>query len=130
MAGGEGDCTVVVVGAGAAGALTATHLVTGLSQRFRVVVVDPAPTTGRGVAYSTTDERHLLNVPAAGMSLFPRDPEHFLTWVRRHHDPETAATDFVPRHVFGSYVESMLEAASQFPGNARLERVHDTVTAV
>ena len=32
----EGDCRVVVVGAGAGGALVATHLVTALSSRFRV----------------------------------------------------------------------------------------------
>ena len=106
MRGGEGDCCVVVVGAGAAGALTASHLVTGLSQRYRVVLVDPAPTTGRGTAYSTTDERHLLNVPASGMSAFPRDPEHFFRWVRRHHDAEAQPQDFVPRHVYGAYVES------------------------
>ena len=46
MRGGEGDCCVVVVGAGAAGALTASHLVTALSSRYRVALVDPAPTHG------------------------------------------------------------------------------------
>ncbi len=122
MAGGEGDCCVVVVGAGAAGALTASHLVTGLSSRYRVVLVDPAPTTGRGTAYSTRDDRHLLNVPASGMSAFPRDPEHFFRWVRRHHDAEAKPQDFVPRYVYGSYLESLLETAAEFPGNARLER--------
>ena len=93
----EGDCRVVVVGAGAGGALVATHLVTALSSRFRVELVDPAPTTGRGQAYSTTDERHLLNVPASGMSAFPRDPEHFLRWLRTHHDPRFQPHDFAPR---------------------------------
>ena len=44
----EGDCRVVVVGAGAGGTLVATHLVTALSSRFRVELVDPAPTTGAG----------------------------------------------------------------------------------
>ena len=88
----EGDCRVVVVGAGAGGTLVATHLVTALSSRFRVELVDPAPTTGRGQAYSTTDDRHLLNVPASGMSAFPRDPEHFLRWLRNHHDPTSSPT--------------------------------------
>lgn len=128
--GGEGDGTVVVVGAGAAGALTASHLVTGLSQRHRVVLVDPVPTTGRGAAYSTTDPRHLLNVPASGMSAFPRDPEHFFRWVRRHHDAATQPQDFVPRHVYGSYVEDLLATASEYPGNARLHRVHRPVTGL
>ena len=118
----EGDCRVVVVGAGAGGALVATHLVTALSSRFRVELVDPAPTTGRGQAYSTTDDRHLLNVPASGMSAFPRDPEHFLRWLRNHHDPRFQPHDFAPRAVFGRYVESLLTTATEFPGNARLVR--------
>ena len=122
MRGGEGDCCVVVVGAGAGGALTASHLVTGLSARFRVELVDPAPVTGRGTAYSTTDDRHLLNVPASGMSAFPRDPEHFYRWVRQHHDPQAQPQDFVPRRVYGDYVEGLLRTAAEYPANARLVR--------
>src|SRR6476661_10458637 len=118
----EGDCRVVVVGAGAGGTLVATHLVTALSSRFKVELVDPAPTTGRGQAYSTTDERHLLNVPASGMSAFPRDPEHFLRWLRNHHDPKFQPHDFAPRAVFGRYIEGLLTTATEFPGNARLVR--------
>ncbi|WP_210504098.1 FAD/NAD(P)-binding protein [Nocardioides xinjiangensis] len=118
----EGDCRVVVVGAGAGGTLVATHLVTALSSRFRVELVDPAPTTGRGQAYSTADDRHLLNVPASGMSAFPRDPEHFLRWLRNHHDPRFQPHDFAPRAVFGRYVESLLTTATEYPGNARLVR--------
>ena len=123
MGAGEGDCCVVVVGAGAAGALTASHLVTGLSSRYRVVLVDPAPTTGRGAAYSTSDERHLLNVPASGMSAFPRDPEHFFRWVRTHHDPLAQPQDFVPRRVYGDYVHSLLLTASGAMGAEELKPV-------
>ena len=130
MRGGEGDCCVVVVGAGAAGALTASHLVTSLSPRYRVTLVDPAPTTGRGPAYSTTDERHLLNVPASGMSAFPRDPEHFFRWVRNHHDPQAQPQDFVPRAVYGDYVQSLLQTATEYPGNARLERRQEAVAGI
>src|SRR5262245_46529263 len=130
MRGGEGDRCVVVVGAGAGGALTASHLVTGLSARFQVVLVDPVPTTGRGTAYRTTDDRHLLNVPASGMSAFPRDPEHFYRWVRAHHDPAVQPQDFVPRRVYGDYVEALLGTAAQYPANARLVRRQARVTGV
>ncbi len=130
MRGGEGDCCVVVVGAGAAGALTASHLVTSLSPRYRVALVDPAPTTGRGPAYSTTDERHLLNVPASGMSAFPRDPEHFFRWVRNHHDPQAQPQDFVPRAAYGDYVQGLLQTATEYPGNARLERRQEAVAGI
>ena len=126
----EGDCRVVVVGAGAGGTLVATHLVTALSSRFRVELVDPAPTTGRGQAYSTTDERHLLNVPASGMSAFPRDPEHFLRWLRNNHDPKFQPHDFAPRAAFGRYIEGLLTTATEFPGNARLVRRHAEVADV
>jgi uncharacterized NAD(P)/FAD-binding protein YdhS len=122
MRGGEGDCCVVVVGAGAGGALTAAHLVTGLSSRFRVELVDPSPATGRGTAYSTDDDRHLLNVPASGMSAFPRDPDHFYRWVRQHHDRQAQPQDFIPRRVYGEYVEGLLRTAAEYPANARLVR--------
>ncbi|GAB3991549.1 FAD/NAD(P)-binding protein [Nocardioides marmoraquaticus] len=118
------------MGAGAGGALAATHLVTALSPRHRVVLVDPGETTGRGAAYSTTDERHLLNVPASGMTAFPRDPEHFFRWVRRHRDPEAQPQHFVPRRWYGDYVEGLLETAAEYPGNAGLERRRARVTDV
>ncbi len=130
MHGGEGDCCVVVVGAGAGGALTAAHLVTGLSSRFRVELVDPSPATGRGTAYSTRDDRHLLNVPASGMSAFPRDPDHFYRWVRQHHDPNAQPQDFVPRYVYGDYVEGLLRTAAEYPANARLVRRHAGVVGI
>ena len=119
---GTGDRCVVVVGAGAGGTLVATHLLTALSTRFRVELVDDAPTTGRGPAYSTTDERHLLNVPASGMSAFPRDPDHFLRWLRNHHDPDFQPQRFAPRGVYGTYIQSLLTTAAEFPGNASFVR--------
>lgn len=130
MRGGEGDCCVVVVGAGVGGALTASHLVTGLSSRFRVELVDPAPTTWRGPAYSTTDDRHLLNVPASGLSAFPRDPEHFFRWVRQHHDSSAQPQGFVPRRVYGDYLEGLLRTASEYPGYARLVRRQARVAGI
>ena len=130
MRGGEGDNCVVVVGAGAAGALTASHLVTSLSPRYRIALVDPSPTTGRGAAYSTPDERHLLNVPASGMSAFPRDPEHFFRWVRNHHDKEAQPQDFIPRSVYGDYIHGLLQTAAEYPGNARLERREEAVVGI
>ena len=79
---------IVVVGAGAAGSLTALHL--GRTARRRgtpldVVLVDPAPYRPRGTAFGTTDRQHLLNVPAGGMSALPEDPGHFVAWRARHH---------------------------------------------
>ncbi|MDX6556277.1 MAG: FAD-NAD(P)-binding, partial [Miltoncostaeaceae bacterium] len=53
---------VAVVGGGAAGALAAVHLLAAGAPD--VVVVDPAPHVGPGVAYGPTARDTLLNVPA------------------------------------------------------------------
>jgi uncharacterized NAD(P)/FAD-binding protein YdhS len=98
--------TVVIIGAGASGTLLAAHLLrTG---NARVVLVERGERVGRGVAYGTGFAGHLLNVPAASMSGLPEDSQHFLRFARRHHDPATEPTTFVPRLVYGAYLESLL----------------------
>src|SRR5580765_2489998 len=106
--------TVVVVGAGAAGALTAIHLARGAGRRstdIDIVLVDPSDRTGRGVAYSTDDEQHLLNVQAAGMSALPEDPSHFVDWRTRDNSITPGSSDtaadpaaFASRRQFGRYL--------------------------
>src|SRR4051812_50070655 len=74
---------VAVVGAGAAGSLTALHLARAARRRstaLDVVLVDPALHRARGTAFGTTDPQHLLNVVAGGMSALPEDPGHFVAW--------------------------------------------------
>ena len=57
------------------------------------MLVEERARLGRGVAYSTTSDAHLLNVPAAGMSAFPDEPGHFLQWARARR-PEIHAVLF------------------------------------
>jgi uncharacterized NAD(P)/FAD-binding protein YdhS len=105
---------VAVIGAGAAGTLTAIHLV-GRAARdgspHDLVLLDPRAERGQGVAYSTTDRRHLLNVPAGGMSALPDLPSHLVDWLRANGSPDTAPTDFVPRADYGRYLDATLTAA-------------------
>jgi uncharacterized NAD(P)/FAD-binding protein YdhS len=104
---------VAVVGAGAAGTLTAVHLASGSrvrrGERLEILLVDPAERVGRGVAYSTSDDRHLLNVPVSGMSAFPDEPDHFLDWLCRHVDSRTAPGDFARRSDFAAYLDDTLQ---------------------
>ena len=113
----QGECPtprrVAVVGAGAAGTLTAVHLAAASrgrrGERLEILLVDPAERPGRGVAYSTSDDRHLLNVPAAGMSAFPDQPHHFLDWLCLHVDSRTAPGDFARRSDFAAYLDDTLQ---------------------
>jgi len=97
---------VVVVGGGASGTLAALHLIrqaSGAGAPLALHIVEPNQ-LGRGVAYSTGNLRHRLNVPSAGMSALPEEPAHFVHWLRAHYDPAFARAGFAPRAVFGAYL--------------------------
>ncbi|WP_296601500.1 FAD/NAD(P)-binding protein [Nocardioides sp.] len=103
---------VVVVGAGAGGTLTALHLVRAARSSARpidVVLLDPADQWGRGAAFGTTDDAHLLNVPASGMSALPDDPDSFVRWLAaRSGDGSVDPHAFVPRRLFARYLDEIL----------------------
>src|SRR4051812_36170221 len=88
----------VVVGGGCSGALVTVHQLERASGP--VVLVDPAPEPGRGVAYRPDGNGFLLNSRACSMSAWPDRPGDFVTWCDRAGlavDDDT----FAPRAVFG-----------------------------
>lgn len=108
----RGRATIVIVGGGAAGTLTTLHLLRTARRRttpLDLVVVDPADRLGRGVAFGTTHDEHLLNVPAAGMTALPEEPAHFVGWagaqtVHGFCEPNS----FVSRRQFALYLDELL----------------------
>ena len=98
---------IAIIGGGVSGSLTAYHL---LLQEVgaRVIVIDPRPELGLGLAYSTPSLRHLLNVPAGKISALPHQPDHFLLWLQTNYDAAATASMFAPRAVFGRYIQSLL----------------------
>ncbi|HEX7243894.1 MAG TPA: FAD/NAD(P)-binding protein [Longimicrobiaceae bacterium] len=103
--------TIVIIGGGFSGTLTAVHLLRGeWPDGVHVVLVNRSGPQARGVAYGTRSAAHVLNVPAGRMSALPDDEEHFLRFVRRR-DPAVGAGDFVQRSLYGEYLERTLEEA-------------------
>ena len=130
---GSGESSVVVVGAGAAGVLTALRLLDqaeARGRRLEVVLVDPAAEAGRGIAYSTREPTHLLNVPAGRLSADTADPGEFVRWASESLGRTVEPADFLPRHVLGSYLADRLATAAGRCRRARLRRVHDRVIGV
>jgi uncharacterized NAD(P)/FAD-binding protein YdhS len=117
--------STLIVGAGAAGTLTAARLLDESVRRrvaVNVTLVDPRPVAGRGVAYSTGDKRHLLNVPAYQLSAYPEDGEHFLCWLDARGirvDPYT----FAPRALYGEYLGHVLDEAARAAAGSTLRHV-------
>lgn len=114
---------VAVVGGGAAGALSAVHLMRRVEEGgVEVTLVDAHADFGPGLAYGTTDPQHLLNVPACRMGGISGHPEHFHEWVRER-GGEAGPEAFLPRGLFGTYLRSLLdETEASCTQRARLDR--------
>jgi uncharacterized NAD(P)/FAD-binding protein YdhS len=121
--------TVAIVGAGFCGTAVATNLLRMTDERLRVVLIDAAQ-IGRGLAYRPSRYPYLLNVPAARMSASIAEPLQFLEFARRR-CPGAAAGDFLPRALYGDYLEWTLRTAESNPrARSELQRVHGRVVAL
>ena len=65
---------VAIIGGGASGTLTAIHLMASRAHDLCTTLHDASGELGQGLAYGTTDRRHLLNVRSRHMSAFPDIP--------------------------------------------------------
>jgi len=102
---------IAIIGGGAAGAAVFGELL----RRDHIATVhwvaNPA-SLGRGVAYATHDDRHLLNVRAAGMGLFLDHKDDFIKHAHRELGHADAA-DFLPRRLFGDFIQAQIRTQIQ-----------------
>ena len=123
--------TIVIVGGGFSGTAVAINLLRNPPRRpTRVVLIDRDGAFGRGLAYAQRDFPYLLNVPAGRMSARAEAPLEFLQFAQRRY-AQAGAHDFLPRAVFGDYLNELLITAQlQSPRHVLLERLQATVVAV
>lgn len=109
-----GRPSVTIIGGGASGVLLAAHLLRDPETDIAVTLIERRGELGQGVAYSASQRDHRVNVPARGMSAFSDDPEHFSRWLQtRGYAPAGSAWVFVPRRLYGAYLEDVLRQAGQ-----------------
>lgn len=106
---------VAILGGGLSGAITAFHLARAIAPgAAEIVVVEPRAALGGGLAYSTDEPAHRINVPASKMTIVSAEPDHFMDWLaaaRVEMSPGTLTLrgDFFPeRGIFGRYVAAHL----------------------
>jgi uncharacterized NAD(P)/FAD-binding protein YdhS len=130
--------TIAIVGGGFSGSLLAFHLLNRCGPRDRVLLIERNRHFGLGLAYSTGNPSHLLNVRAGNMSAFSDRPSHFVEWLRDLSGEELATlpeppgpTGFVPRGLFGRYVQQLLGDRIWRDARSRqLDLVSDEVVAL
>lgn len=105
----EDHVDIAVVGGGASAVLLVAALRREAGDAMpSVAVIDPADTVGPGVAYSTIDAHHRMNVRASGLSTLADDPDHFVKWLAAA-DPSVAPHQFAHRYHYGQYLAEMFE---------------------
>src|SRR5690606_12275089 len=106
---------VVIIGGGFSGTALAVQLLRCGDARREITLIESGERLGRGIAYGTSLDSHVLNTRAGRMSLLPDDPEHFVGWLRRR-GHAASGDDFVSRRLYGDYVEDTFLAALREAG--------------
>ncbi len=108
---------IAIIGGGASSVLLALNVARKTSSSLEITIIEPREVLGEGIAYSTKDEGHVLNVPAGRMSAFMDQPEHFMNWAGC--DKNT----FVARKIYAQYLQKSLESLTK--GKIELKHLQD-----
>ncbi len=126
--------TIAIIGAGVSGSLLALHLLRRCPAAC-IVLIERHRQFGRGLAYATGNDSHLLNVPAGRMSAFQDRPGDFVEWLQRQEASGRDGTpfdagSFVPRRLFGAYVRHLLNGELKGGAAGRLELLRGEVVDI
>ncbi|HLO48078.1 MAG TPA: FAD/NAD(P)-binding protein, partial [Kamptonema sp.] len=127
---------IAIIGGGFSGVMVAVHLLKLAQNPLEIKLIERQPLMGRGRAYSGDSASYLLNVPAGKMSAFADRPDHFLNWLKTQ--PQLThnlaggvkAETFIPRHIYGKYIEAILETAAIASQCGHLERICDEAISI
>ncbi|MBP0597360.1 FAD/NAD(P)-binding protein [Herbaspirillum sp. LeCh32-8] len=122
---------LAIIGGGFAGTVTAIKLLRairadadGNAAPVSIRIIESRAELGRGIAYSTDNDDHIVNGPAQLFGLYPDRPSHLADWLAanaaRHGWTPPAGASFAeafpPRRLYGSYVQQELQQALRDAG--------------
>jgi uncharacterized NAD(P)/FAD-binding protein YdhS len=99
--------TLVIVGGGFSSTVAAVEFIRALSHQAELIIIDEHGNFGPGVAYSSQNEGHVLNVPAGNMSALTGDPSSFLSYCNER-GLRVHSGSFISRVEYGRYLSALL----------------------
>jgi uncharacterized NAD(P)/FAD-binding protein YdhS len=128
---------IAIIGGGFSGAVVALQLARKARTPLRVSIFEPRPMLGGGVAYSSPDPAHRINVPATRMTVFSETPTDFHDWLIREdkiaEDPAMAMPDgtlFPKRALFGRYIAEQFGRRGDHSDFVRITHIRDAASRV
>jgi len=120
---------IAIIGGGFAGTMLAVQLAMRSSHPLQILLYDQSGAFARGTAYGTRNPAHLLNVPAGRMGAFADKIGDFQQWLESR-EYRTSPQDFMPRALYGDYLESLLAGAQDNSNHVTIETVAAGITGV
>lgn len=109
--------SIAIVGAGYSGVSLAANIHRLAKTPIHIYLIGKLALFGKGVAYSTQNPLHLLNVRAKDMSAFNHDDMHFVNWLKMKNihaqlgiENDELHDYFIPRKFYGDYLADILRA--------------------
>ena len=115
--------TIQIAIIGGLGGVTTLYQIVEMLKKERldldieINVLEKTDNVGPGLAYSTMEDAHILNLPAGAMSAIPGQSDHFIKWVSTNNKcyrefpnlVEVLPETFVPRRLFGIYLNDLAQ---------------------
>lgn len=101
---------VLIIGGGAAAVASVNRLLQSPHGLNKITVISQDKNIGYGLAYSTTEDAHILNIPAAAMSL-PGELgfDEWLVLNCHYQNAQDAEQRYVARHLYGKYLNDIFQ---------------------
>ena len=132
------DNKVTIIGGGLAGSSIAAQLCQHAKEPLDILIIEPRPELGAGVAYSADDPDHRLNAPLFVHFITPEKAEDFQRWFiegdHLKHDPDALSSDgniYARRREFAHYVvEFMDRLIKTNPSNSTITHRQDSALEI
>ncbi len=126
--------SIAIIGGGFTGAVAALNLLR--TSKSSIAIIEPRAQLGAGLAYSTADDSHRVNVPAIRLLVAHDEPGAFHKWLETSGDLQDDPIAELPdgrryprRAVFGRYVTQRLAQAIDAPGAPAFRHIRATAVS-